>query len=62
MAHFERCLAEARDAGEIPADSAPKAIAEHFLTGFEGALLISKVMKSPVPLRNFVALFFDRVL
>ncbi len=62
MDHFERCLAKARDEGEIPADSDPNALAEYFLTGFEGALLISKVMKSPVPLRNFVTVFFERVL
>ena len=62
MDHFERCLAEARDVGEIPSDSSPGAIAEYFLTGFEGALLISKVMKSPAPLRNFVTVFFDRVI
>lgn len=62
MAHFEQCLAEAREAGEIAADRSPREIAEYFLTGFEGALLISKVMKSPEPVRNFVSVFFDRII
>lgn len=60
--HFEKCLREARNAGEIPADLSPECVAEFFLSGFEGALLMSKVMKSPVPLRNFIDVFFGRVL
>lgn len=60
--HFEKCLREARDAGEIPDDVSPECVAEFFLSGFEGALLMSKVMKSPVPLRNFIDVFFGRVL
>jgi TetR/AcrR family transcriptional repressor of nem operon len=60
--HFEKCLSEAREAGEIPGDLSPECLAEFFLSGFEGALLMSKVMKSPVPLRNFIDVFFGRVL
>jgi len=62
MRHFEKCLAEARDAGEIPEDLSPALAAEIFLSAFEGALLVSKVMKSPLPLRNFITVYFERVL
>jgi TetR/AcrR family transcriptional repressor of nem operon len=60
--HFERCLGEAREAGEIPEDISPEHMAEFFLSGFEGALLISKVKKSSLPLRNFITIFFERLL
>ncbi len=62
MTHFEKCLLEAREAGEITGDTSPEGLAEFFLSGFEGALLMSKVMKSPLPLRNFIDIFFGRVL
>ena len=61
-AHFEKCLHEAREAGEIQEQVSPECLAEFFLSGFEGALLISKVKKSSVPLRNFITIFFDVVL
>jgi TetR/AcrR family transcriptional repressor of nem operon len=60
--HFEKCLREAQHAGEIRDDVSPGYAAECFISGFEGALLISKVMKSSLPLKNFIAIYFDRVL
>jgi TetR/AcrR family transcriptional regulator, transcriptional repressor for nem operon len=60
--HFENCLREARDRGEIPEELSPEDTAQFFLSGFEGALLVSKVLKSSAPLRNFITIFFDRVL
>jgi len=62
IGHFERCLSQARDAGEIPDGLSPAYAAECFLSGFEGALLVSKVMKSSLPLRNFINMYFERVL
>ncbi len=62
ISHFENCLHEARDQGEIPADISPEHTAEFFLSGFEGALLVSKVLKSSAPLRTFINIFFERVL
>jgi TetR/AcrR family transcriptional repressor of nem operon len=59
--HFEKCLAEAREQGDLSRDTSPRLMAEFLLSGFEGALLVSKVMKSPEPLRNFMQVFFDRV-
>ncbi len=62
MTHFERCLVEAGEAGEIPDHLSPECLAEFFLSGFEGALLISKVQKSSAPLKNFINIFFEKVL
>jgi TetR/AcrR family transcriptional repressor of nem operon len=62
MRHFERCLREAGSAGEIPVDSSPELLAEVFVSGFEGALLVSKVMKSSAPLRNFISFFFEKTV
>jgi TetR/AcrR family transcriptional repressor of nem operon len=60
--HFENCLREARDRGEIPEELSPEHAAQFFLSGFEGALLVSKVLKSSAPLRNFITIFFEQVL
>lgn len=62
IAHFKKCLYEAREMNEIPCDLSPERTAEFFLSGFEGALLVSKVLKTSAPLRNFVDIFFERVL
>ncbi len=59
---FERCIREAQDSGEISNDVSPELLAEFLLSGFEGALLLSKVEKTPAPLRNFINIFFDRLL
>jgi len=60
--HFEKCIREGQEHGEISREKSSESIAEFFLTGFEGALLISKVMKTSDPLRNFMHFFFERVL
>ena len=60
--HFEKCLCEAQERGEIPGTVSPRHTAEFFLSGFEGALLVSKVKKSSSPLRNFITIFFEQVL
>jgi TetR/AcrR family transcriptional regulator, transcriptional repressor for nem operon len=60
--HFENCLREAWEQGEIPDDISPEHTAKFFLSGFEGALLVSKVLKSPEPLRNFITIFFEQLL
>jgi TetR/AcrR family transcriptional regulator, transcriptional repressor for nem operon len=62
MVHIEKCIREAQETGQIPADIDPESMSEFFLSGFEGALLLSKVLKSPAPLKNFVTVFFARVL
>lgn len=62
MRHFERCLHDARSTGEIPRDSSPELLAEVFISGFEGALLVSKVLKSSTPLRNFIGFYFEKTV
>ncbi len=62
MRLFEQCLREERSAGEIPAQSSSELLAEVFISGFEGALLVSKVMKSSAPLRNFIDFYFEKAV
>ncbi len=59
---FARCFTEAMEIGEIPADSDAKQLAEFMLSGWEGAILRAKVMKSAAPMKAFVEVFFNRVL
>lgn len=55
---FAACLAEAKLQGEIPAASDPHLLAGFILSGWEGAILRAKVMKSPQPMRDFVEVLF----
>jgi TetR/AcrR family transcriptional repressor of nem operon len=59
---FEKCICEAQENGEISNDVSPELLAEFLLSGFEGALLLSKVKKTPAPLRNFIDIYFYRLL
>lgn len=59
---FTRCFAEAREAGEIAADVDVKQLADVMLSGWEGAILRAKVMKSAAPMRTFVEVFFNKLL
>jgi TetR/AcrR family transcriptional regulator, transcriptional repressor for nem operon len=52
-------LVEAREKKTIPADIDAEMLAENLIASFQGALLRSKVKKSPEPLRNFIHLYFD---
>jgi TetR/AcrR family transcriptional repressor of nem operon len=62
IGQFEKCLREAQEAGEITDELSPECLALFFLSGFEGGLLLSKVMKSPAPLQNFTTVFFEMLL
>lgn len=62
MTHFEKCLREAQECEEIPGDLSPEDLALYFLSGFEGALLLAKVLKSPAPLKNFTTVYFEVLL
>lgn len=59
---FEACLQEARAAGHIDAGADTRALAQFILSGWEGAILRAKVMRSKEPLENFVALLRSVVL
>lgn len=59
---FAACLRDAQHRGELSADSDAAALADFLLAGWEGAILQSKLTRSPESLRNFINLLFDRVL
>ena len=52
-------LLQAQKENAIPADMNTEMLADNLITSFQGALLRSKVKKSPEPLRNFIHLYFD---
>jgi TetR/AcrR family transcriptional repressor of nem operon len=52
-------LLQAQKENTIPADLDVEILAENLISSFQGALLRSKVKKSPEPLRNFIHLYFD---
>ena len=56
---LSKLLLQAQKEKTIPADMNPEMLAENLISSFEGALLRSKVKKSPEPLRNFIHLYFD---
>lgn len=55
-------LEKARAAGEFTASEDCLALADFFWTGWEGAVLRAKLVRSAEPLDRFTTLFFDRVL
>ncbi|MCM2358152.1 MAG: TetR/AcrR family transcriptional regulator [Geobacteraceae bacterium] len=59
---YAACLREAQRAGELAPDLDAGVIAGFILSGWEGALLRAKVMKSPQPLRDFIETIFATVL
>src|SRR6185369_14553149 len=59
---FAVCLREAQRVGELSADVDPVVMAGFILSGWEGAILRAKVMKSPQPLRDFIDTLFASVL
>lgn len=52
-------LSQAQKEHAIPADMNADMLAENLISSFQGALLRSKVKKSPEPLNNFIHLYFD---
>ena len=59
---FTACLQKAQDHGDIPAHENVEALGQFLINSWEGAILRMKVTKSMEPLRNFVSVFFDKVL
>lgn len=59
---FAACLREAQRAGELAPDVDPAVMAGFILSGWEGAILRAKVMKSPQPLRDFIDTLFATIL
>ncbi|WP_246545786.1 TetR/AcrR family transcriptional regulator [Pelotalea chapellei] len=59
---FAVCIREAQQAGELPQSYDPHVIAGFILSGWEGAVLSAKVMKSTQPVQDFLDTIFATVL
>ncbi|PAV24708.1 TetR family transcriptional regulator [Tamilnaduibacter salinus] len=59
---FADCIAEAREAGDVPKDVDPETAAAFLLSGWQGALLRAKMARSVEPMRRFESTLFNRVL
>ncbi|KPQ00206.1 TetR/AcrR family transcriptional regulator [Marinobacter sp. HL-58] len=59
---FERCIAQGQEAGEIDRTVVPSDVASFLLSGWEGAILRAKVLKSTEPMERFVRVFFSQCL
>ena len=56
---FTTCIAEAQQAGAIPAQFAPDELAEFLLASWQGAILRMKVERSRAPLDRFRRIAFE---
>lgn len=61
-ARFAACLQEAQQRGELSQTLDSQLLAGFILSGFEGAILRAKVMKSPQPMRDFIEVLFATTL
>lgn len=61
-AQYSACLEAARKSREIEPNSAPAALGEFILSGWEGSILRAKVTKSVEPMRSFARILFEKVL
>lgn len=56
------CLCAAMAAGELPKSIDPESVAEFIVGGLQGAIMLSKVQRSAVPVERFEQLLFNMVL
>lgn len=59
---FVSCLAAARDQGLLAPGADIEALASFVLTGWQGAMLRAKTLKSPTPMEHFETILFEYVL
>lgn len=59
---FAACLNEAQKQGELSGNMDTYVVAGFILSGWEGAILRAKVMKSPQPMRDFIEVLFASTL
>lgn len=59
---FVRCLQAAQTRGDIAKHIAPEALASFILSGWEGAILRAKTLKSVEPMEQFEKILFQQVL
>lgn len=61
-AKFADCIRQGQDAGEVSKEFDADSLAEFFQSGWSGAVMRSKTMKSTEPLHTFSKIFFTSVL
>ncbi len=61
-AYFENCIDAACASGDITSLPNTKSLAEFILSGWQGAMLRAKVIRSSEPLRTFIKILFEQVL
>lgn len=59
---FTHCLEDAQSQGDIATHIAPQALASFILSGWEGAILRAKTLKSVDPMEHFEAILFQQIL
>ncbi|HSP31240.1 MAG TPA: TetR family transcriptional regulator C-terminal domain-containing protein [Halomonas sp.] len=59
---FVSCLQDAQARGDIATYTTPEALASFILTGWEGAILRAKTLKSVAPMEHFEKILFQQVL
>lgn len=59
---FAALLAQAREAGEVPADLDAEEAAVFLVSAWHGAIIRMKITKDGAPLRTFMTQTFDRLL
>ena len=62
QASISYCLKAAVEAGELPRDFDCDATAGFILSSLQGANLLSKAQRSPVPVERFKDLLFSKIL
>jgi TetR/AcrR family transcriptional repressor of nem operon len=61
-AQFADCIKQGQDAGEITVEFDSVSLAEYFQSGWSGAVMRAKTMKSTEPLGTFTKIFFSTVI
>jgi TetR/AcrR family transcriptional repressor of nem operon len=62
QASIAYCLAEAVKAGELPEGFECEEVAAFVVSSLQGANLLAKAQRSPLPVRRFKRILFSRIL
>lgn len=60
--YYENCFREAQQVGELAQHLDVEAIADFYLSAWEGAMLQAKVTRSILPFKRFAQVMFEQVL
>ena len=59
--YFTTCIEATYDSGDLPQKTDAQSLARFILSGWQGAMLRAKVIRSPEPLRTFIKILFEHV-